>query len=49
MTFISPFTDLVPGNMNQNGSDFVIDDLSGNTITPEKLLLGDLDAVNFIF
>ena len=43
------FDDLDHNHIEQDGADFVIDDLSGNTITPEKLLLGDLDAVNFIF
>lgn len=49
MTLIGSFTDLLPGNMNPDGSDFVIDDLSSNTITLKQLLLGDVDAAEFIF
>ncbi len=49
VTSINSFADLNAGRMSQVGADVVIDDLAGNTITLTKVVLGDLDAVDFIF
>ncbi|PCH69076.1 MAG: hypothetical protein COC12_09485 [Rhodobacteraceae bacterium] len=50
VTSITSFADLtVGGRMTQVGADVVIDDLAGNTITLANVLLGDMDAVDFIF
>ncbi|MGC1496531.1 MAG: calcium-binding protein [Sulfitobacter sp.] len=37
------------GRMTQVGSDVLIDDLNGNTITLTNVVLGNLDASDFIF
>ena len=49
VTAITSFADLVADHMDQVGSDVVIDDLSGNTITLQDVLLSDLDNPDFIF
>ena len=46
---ITNYSDLSNNHMSQVGSDVVIDDLAGNTITLENVSLGDLDATDFIF
>ena len=47
---IADFNDLVANHMNQIGSDVVIDDGSGNTITLQNVQLADLlDGNDFIF
>ena len=46
---ITGFTDLSNNHMSQVGSDVVISDLAGNTITLSGVTLGDLDANDFIF
>ena len=46
---ITGFTDLSNNHMNQVGSDVVIDDGAGNTITLENVGLGELDAGDFLF
>ncbi|MCB1418005.1 MAG: hypothetical protein KDJ74_02965, partial [Notoacmeibacter sp.] len=37
------------GHMYQSGADVIIDDLAGNTITLKNVIIGDLDASDFIF
>ena len=46
---ITGFTDLSNNHMSQVGSDVVIDDGAGNTITLENVGLGELDAGDFLF
>jgi hypothetical protein len=52
VTSITNFADLTnAGNphMTQVGSDVVIDDFAGNTITLLNVSLGDLNGVDFVF
>ncbi len=46
---IVDFADLAASHMSQAGSDVLIDDLGGNTITLRNVSLADLDATNFLF
>jgi serralysin len=46
---ISSYADLVANHMTQVGANVVIDDLLGNTITIENVLLANMDATNFVF
>lgn len=46
---ITDFTDLKDNHATQAGSDLVIDDGGGNTLTLEGLNIGDLDKADFIF
>ena len=47
---ITDFNDLVTNHMSQIGSNVVIDDLNGNTITLQNVLLADLlDGNDFLF
>ena len=47
---ITDFNDLVANHMSQVGSDVLIDDLNGNTIRLQNVLLADLlDGNDFIF
>ena len=46
---ITGFTDLSNNHMSQVGSDVVIDDGAGNTITLAGVTLGDLDVNDFLF
>ncbi|MEM0899248.1 MAG: calcium-binding protein [Pseudomonadota bacterium] len=41
--------DLINNHMSQVGSNVVIDDLGGNTITLQNVNIADLDASDFIF
>ena len=46
---ITDFTDLTDNHMNQVGTDVVIDDGLGNTITLLGVNISDLDVVDFVF
>ncbi len=46
---ITDFADLMASHATQVGSRVVIDDLAGNTIRLDGVLLGDLDATDFVF
>ena len=46
---ITDFQDLIDNHMSQVGSDVVIADGLGNTITLQGVQLSDLDAVDFVF
>lgn len=49
VTSITSFTDLSANHMNQVGSNVVIDDGNGNTVTLLNTALASLDAGDFIF
>ncbi|OBY25062.1 calcium-binding protein [Leisingera sp. JC1] len=46
---ITDLSDLIASHITQSGNDVIIDDLNGNTITLEGVLLSDLGAGDFIF
>ncbi len=46
---ITDFADLMANHATQSGANVVINDLLGNTITLNNVLLADLDASDFIF
>ena len=49
VTEITDFQDLIDNHLNQVGTDVVIDDGLGNTITLLNVQLSDLDAMDFVF
>ncbi|MGV6850128.1 MAG: calcium-binding protein [Marinibacterium sp.] len=46
---IKTWNDLKKNHLSESGPDVIIDDLNGNTITLENVLLADLNARDFIF
>ena len=49
VTEFTSFSDLLDNHMTQVGSDVIIDDGAGNTITLTGVSLSDLDSADFIF
>lgn len=49
VTAITGFADLSAHHMSQSGSDVIIDDLLGNTIRLDNVLLADLGRGDFVF
>jgi len=43
------FADLSANHLSQSGSNVIIDDNAGNTITLTGVNLADLDAIDFVF
>ena len=46
---ITDYTDLMNNHVTQSGANVIINDLLGNTITLNNVLIADLDATDFIF